>query len=158
MHYPREEVPVWLLQAQDIEPALVGVIYTLKKQTLRRIQGKCAASPVPSLPAVAWNLNIVPCVPRDIFSVAVQSARGHTRRNSVIECGGQYGLCKCMCGPPVWKAGWWIVTLRISSSLAFHSSFLGIELTFASVGGNFGKKIYVIAAVISIRADFKTVI
>ncbi len=81
VHYPREEVPVWLLQEQ----ALVGVIYTLTKQTLQRIQEECAASPVPSLLAVAWNRNMVPCVPRDIFSVAVQSARGHTRLDSVIE-------------------------------------------------------------------------
>ncbi len=88
VHYPSEEVPVWLHQAQDIEPALVGVIDTLKKQTLRRIQEECAASPILSLQAVAWNLNMVPCVPRDIFSVAVQSPRGHTRResrDSVIE-------------------------------------------------------------------------
>jgi hypothetical protein len=59
VHYPREEVPVWLLQVQDIEPALVGVIFTLKKQTLLRIQEECAASPNPSLPEVAWNLNMV---------------------------------------------------------------------------------------------------
>jgi hypothetical protein len=85
VHFPREEVPDWLLQAQGIEPASVGVIYTLTRQTLRRIQEECAASPVPSLPSVAWNLNMVPLLPRDIFSVAVQSARGHTRRDSVIE-------------------------------------------------------------------------
>ncbi len=34
VHFPREEVPDWLLQAQDIEPASVGVIYTLTRQTL----------------------------------------------------------------------------------------------------------------------------
>ena len=85
VHFPREEVPDWLLQAQGIEPASVGVIYTLTRQTLRRIQEECATSPVPSLPSVAWNLNMVPLLPRDIFSVAVQSARGHTRRDSVIE-------------------------------------------------------------------------
>ena len=85
VHFPRQEVPDWLLQAQDIEPASVGVIYTLTRQTLRCIQEECAASPVPSLPSVAWNLNMVPLLPRDIFSVAVQSARGHTRRDSVIE-------------------------------------------------------------------------
>ena len=85
VHFPREEVPDWLLQAQGIEPASVGVIYTLTRQTLRCIQEECAASPVPSLPSVAWNLNMVPLLPRDIFSVAVQSARGHTRRDSVIE-------------------------------------------------------------------------
>ena len=85
VHFPREEVPDWLLQAQGIEPASVGVIYTLTRQTLRSIQEECAASPVPSLPSIAWNLNMVPLLPRDIFSVAVQSARGHTRRDSVIE-------------------------------------------------------------------------
>jgi hypothetical protein len=85
VHFPREEVPVWLLQAQDFEPASVGVIFTLTMQTLQLIQEECAASPVPSLPTVAWNLNMVPLLPRDIFSVAVQSARGNTRRDSVIE-------------------------------------------------------------------------
>jgi hypothetical protein len=85
VHFPRQEVPDWRLQAQDIEPASVGVIYTLTRESLRCIQEECAASPVPSRPSVAWNLNMVPLLPRDIFSVAVQSARGHTRRDSVIE-------------------------------------------------------------------------
>jgi hypothetical protein len=54
VHFPREEVSVWFLLApwQDIEPALMGVTYTLKKQILRRIQEECAASPITSLLAI----------------------------------------------------------------------------------------------------------
>lgn len=85
VHYPPGEVDAGLLQVRGIEMDLVGVIYTLNQQTLRCIQEKCAVPPISSLPAIVWKLNVVPCVPRDIFSVAVQSARGHTRQDSVIE-------------------------------------------------------------------------
>jgi hypothetical protein len=43
VYYPRDEVPVWFLQAQDIEPALMGVIYTFEKADIeahtRRMRG-----------------------------------------------------------------------------------------------------------------------
>ena len=79
VHFPPEEIT----HLRAIGTESIGAIFSLDKIKLRCILQECVSVHIMS-PVFAWTLSIVPCAQRDIFSIAVQSARRHTRQDSVI--------------------------------------------------------------------------
>ena len=62
-----------------IETDCAGIIYTMTKERFQYIIQECLPGEFYPLPVSAWVISIVPCAARSIFSVAVPSARTHTR-------------------------------------------------------------------------------
>ena len=88
VHLPLEEnIYVTLKVRRELDDALattsIRTIYSLDKTQMRCILQECASMRITS-PVIAWTLSIVPCSQRDIFSIAVHSARRHTRQDTVI--------------------------------------------------------------------------
>jgi hypothetical protein len=88
VHLPLEEnIYVTLKVRRELDDALattsIRTIYSLDKTQMRCILQECASMRITS-PVIFWTLSIVPCSPRDIFSIAVHSARRHTRQDTVI--------------------------------------------------------------------------
>ena len=62
-----------------IETDCAGIIYTMTKERFQYIIQECLPGDFYPLPVSAWVISIVPRAARSIFSVAVPSARTHTR-------------------------------------------------------------------------------
>ena len=82
VHLPLEE-NIHVTIGTASERSSIGTIYSLDKTQMRCILQECASMRITS-PVISWTLSIVPCSQRDIFSIAVHSARRHTRQDTVI--------------------------------------------------------------------------
>jgi hypothetical protein len=67
-----------------IETDCDGLIYSLTKERFQYTVQQGLPEGFYALPVSAWIISIAPCAARSIFSVAVPSARAHTRLDRVI--------------------------------------------------------------------------
>ena len=67
-----------------IETDCDGLIYSLTKERFQYTVHQGLPEGFYALPVSAWIISIAPCAVRSIFSVAVPSARAHTRLDRVI--------------------------------------------------------------------------